>query len=273
MFKIITRNDCNFDSVIDSVETEKNIFKELLKNNDILPDNFGYVGIPLAFSINTKGLQYTQQIIDDIERKYPNFKKVFVCQHIWVSKLNFYNNVVFTPHSLLEDNYKCIPHFNGIITENDYISDIVNKYIFSFYGAFGTHPIRNQLYQFNSVNTPIIDTGEWHYYKSSSEREKQENVYKSMICNTIFNICPQGTGVSTIRLYESMAAGTIPVVLNNVKVPEEIRKFCIYTSIDKLKEDIQNYPHDIMNASKEIHKFYWKHLANDAVIRYIISNV
>lgn len=271
MFKILTFDDM-FNRVTDMVKTEQNIFELLFKEKNRLSENFGYIGVPIADNINKFGVPNTQKIINDIENKFSNFKKIYVCQHIHVNLLNFYNNTVFTPHSLNSDKRIVIPHYNALIRESEFIPAEKRKYRFSFFGAFNSHPVRGQLMQFNSVDTPVMDTGAWHYYKTESEREKFKNSYIDNLCQTVFSLCPEGTGVSTIRLYESMASGSIPVLFNDVKVPEIVEPYCLRTTVNTLEQDLNNFS-DVNDKCQKLHEIYWKNLSNDMMMEYILKNV
>lgn len=271
MFKVIALSS-RFDDVNDLVKTEQNIFELFLLNKDLVPDNFGYVGIPVADSINKKGLSFIQNIINDIENKFANFKKIYICQHIHVNKLNFFDNIVFTPHTLKCDKNKVIPHYNSLIEKNHYIPLEKRKFKFSFFGAFNSHHSRSDLKIYNSTYTPIIDTGAWHYYKNEKERNEFKNSYIQNLSNTIFSLCPEGTGVSTIRLYETMASGCIPVLFNDVKVPESIENLCLRTSVDSLLKDIDSFS-DIEEKCKKIYEIYWNTLSNERMFEYIVNNV
>lgn len=272
MFKILSTTTMGFESVTDYVKTEQNVFDLMIQNNIKLPDNFGYIGIPLADNINKYGIGYTQNIIDCIQDKYPDLIKKYICQHIHAPLLNFYNNIVFTPHTLVKDSYRCIPHYNNLIKKEDFISVEKRKYKFSFFGAYNSHPIRKELELYNSQNCPIVDTGSWHYYKDDVSREIQEKSYIDNLTNTVFNLCPQGTGSSTIRLYEAMACGSIPVIFNDIKIPDCVKDLCLRTTIDNLQKDIDNFS-DTENKCQQIYENYWKKLSNNAIFEYILDNV
>jgi len=273
MFKIVTISKNGFGEVSDEVKTEQNVFDLLVKNNKILPEDLGYVGIPLADNINNRGIRYTQSLINDVQNKFPNFKKIYICQHIKVNELNFYDNTVFTPHVLNSQNHLCIPHYNSVIKQDDYIEPQKRKYKFSFFGAFNSHITRKQLAVYNTDDTPVVDTGTWHYYKSPNDKEKFKKDYVNNLTNTVFSLCPEGTGVSTIRLFESMACGSIPVLFNDVKVPECIREYCIYSKIESLQDDLKNIENKIDEYSKNLYKIYWDRLENEKILEYILDNV
>ena len=46
--------------------------------------------------------------------------------------------------------------------------------------------------------------------------------YNRMMASSVFSLCPSGAGPNTLRLWESLGAGTIPVVLSDDYEPPEI---------------------------------------------------
>ena len=210
--KIINHDILSKEKYFDPVKTEQNIQESLFSILDDLPNDLNYVNIPIAQTINKYGVHVAQQVIDDIEAKYKGVKK-FVCQHILVNKLNFYDNIVFTPHAIFSDNRICIPHYNSFFDRDDAIDYNKRKYKTSFIGSTSTHTIRKELFELNNNKDIIVrDTGNWFYEKTSNDRGKYSNKFKEYLLNSKLSLCPQGTGPSTIRLYESMAVGSIPII-------------------------------------------------------------
>lgn len=246
-----------FDQVEDQVKTEQTVYEKLSQHGNEFK-HLNYVALPLVHLLNTKDLQYTQRVIDIIEKKRPG-KKTYVCQHIYVRFLNFYNNTVYTPHATSQDNYRVIPHYNPCVVKDNYIHPDKRIYNFSFIGAFKTHPIRKELSKVNLSNTVIRDTGDWHFYKK--DRREQTKQYVDILCNTKYALCPPGTGPSTIRLYEAMAAGCVPIVFNDVKVPDIIADHVIRVTNLQQLASISTDIHD--DTCENIYKIYWKHLSND----------
>jgi len=267
--KIINYEPLSSEPYVDMVKTEENIRDNILKNIDSLPVEFNYVNIPIAQTINKYGVGRIQQVIDDIEQKYPVTKR-YVCQHILVDKINFYNNTIFTPHTLQQDAKICIPHYNNVITKNNFINPEKRKYKTTFIGSCNTHPIRKQLFEINNDRGIIIrDTGSWFYEKSKLEREKYSNKYVEFLCNSLVGLCPPGTGPSTIRLYEAMAAGVIPVVFNSVKVPPRFEQFVI--RINNV-EDFKDLEIDsLVKKSRDLYKLYWSNLSSTEVYKLLIT--
>lgn len=273
MFDILELEGHTFDNVSDPVKTEQNVYELFIKNQQYLPENFGYIALPLADLINKKGVPYVQHLLDSVEKAYPNFKKVYVCQHILVPYLNFYDNTVFTPHTLRGDKAICIPHYNSLITRDHFIPVNERKYLYSFVGCFNTHPLRSQLTVFHGDSSPILDTGIWHYQKAQEQRGAFQESYINILCHTKFNLCPPGTGVSTIRLFEILAAGSVPVIFNDIKLPEEVEQYCLRTSLDNLLTDIESAVDSLHKNCEAIHTAYWRSLCNHEMFNYILKHV
>lgn len=268
--KIINVNEFNFEQVADPVATESSVYKGLLENQKHLPSDLNYVCLPIADLINTKGLQYTQFVIDQIEKQVPE-SKIYVCQHIWVKNLNFYNNTVYTPHSLIDDDLHVIPHYNPCIDRDDYIPLENRVYDYTFIGAYKTHKLRPQLATLhNDSNIIVEDTGDWHFYKDNNSRDEFKLKYKNTLLNSRVALCPPGTGVSTIRLYEAMAGGVVPVVFNSVKVPGSVKDHIIRIDNVNNIHDIDLESNSLADKSAELHSIYWSDLCNDRLFSFVI---
>tara|TARA_R100000664_G_scaffold34234_1_gene55434 strand:+ start:1922 stop:2734 length:813 start_codon:yes stop_codon:yes gene_type:complete len=269
--KIINHDILSKEKYFDPVKTEQNIQESLINVINDLPNNFNYVNIPLAQTINKYGIHVAQQAIDDIEKKYNGVKK-FVCQHILVNKLNFYDNIVFTPHAIFSDNRICIPHYNNFFDRKDAIDYNKRKYKTSFIGSSSTHNIRKELFELNNNNDIIVrDTGNWFYEKPSNDRGKYSNKFKEYLLSSKLSLCPQGTGPSTIRLYESMAVGSIPIIFNDVKVPTGFEKYVIrLNSVNQVNDlNAEKY----IDLSKSLHIDYWNKISNYNVYKILINHV
>lgn len=260
-----------FDEVDDPVKTEELIYHQL-KNIDL---KIPYVALPIAYTINKFGLIETQKIINEIEIKYP-FKKLFVCQHILVNKLNFKNNIVFTPHTEKNDNFFFIPHFNPNYYEKPNIKKIEErKYKMSFLGDFNTHKTREMLKKINSEEILVEETGNWFFYKPKEEQIIFKQLYTEILNDSKISLCPRGTGPSTIRLFESMSVGSIPMIFNNLKLPSEIENSIFKINIYDLLLGKFNLPNnkELQNMSDFLLEYYWDYLSNENLYKTIINQI
>ena len=273
--KIITVDGHDFADDPDQIATESSVYEGLLANIDLLSPELNYVALPMNKLVNTRGIEYYQDIIDKLEKEFPVVKK-YVCQHICVNincsnkRFNFYDNIVYTPHTLLDDDYRVVPHYNACINKDDYVPYTDRQYDFSFRGTYGTHELRPQLGKLhNGDNVIVQDTGRWHFFKPVKYKNRYKNSYKSILGNSKFALCPPGTGVSTLRLYEAMAAGAFPIVFNTVKVPKIVEDYVIrLNSIDDLDQDklLSTFTAE---QSLDLHSIYWDNLSNDKLFSFI----
>ena len=75
----------------------------------------------------------------------------------------------------------------------------------------------------------IQNTGDWHFnsivYNSKQNRKLEENkteqhlskteTYNNILMNSRFSLAPSGSGPNSIRFWESLAVGSIPVLLSD----------------------------------------------------------
>jgi len=207
----------NFREVTDPVQTEEMIHIQLVRESSEIPADYTYVAMPLAWSINHHGAQQTQKQIDEVCRDNPDEKLFFVCQHILVNRLTFHGNLVFTPHATVLDSFIPIPHYSCTYNQRWARPWEEREYTFSFMGSFHTHPVRRKLYEHfkNRKDCLVIDTGPWHFESSHQKQQENSQKYIEIMGNTKYSLCPRGSGPSTIRIWESMAMGSKPVILSD----------------------------------------------------------
>jgi hypothetical protein len=91
--------------------------------------------------------------------------------------------------------------------------------------------IRKKILSFkNNSKVFIKNTNEWHFQKDvyneqvlnkgKNDYEKKiqnENtdIYNNVLINSTFSLCPVGAGPNTIRLWESLGYGSIPILIGN----------------------------------------------------------
>lgn len=106
------------------------------------------------------------------------------------------------------------------------VSPSKNKDIkYSFMGTAVTCPeVRRKVFDMkHSEESKIIEYESWGYSKNIDEEEKKRRTarFKSILGASRFSLCPRGEGPQTIRFYESLKAGAIPVVISdNATFPE-----------------------------------------------------
>jgi hypothetical protein len=265
----------NFDSCQDPIKTEETIFNQLVENQNNHDLNFTYVAFPICDSINKSGLAATQKIIDKIcqEQNSKKETKFFVCQHILVDKLNFYNNLVFTPHATKLNSFIPIPHFSY-----NYNEDLIKpweerEYTFSFAGSFVTHPVRKRIYELlkDRKDCFVQNTGNWHFENTPAQQKENSLNYIKLLGNTKFSLCPRGTGPASIRIWESLLMESHPVVISDfLKMPLEY--YLEKTPWSRLPESLKNINN--INKKIDLNLFNNKNLFNNEnLYKTIILNL
>tara|TARA_R110000824_G_scaffold27618_1_gene93668 strand:- start:11452 stop:12357 length:906 start_codon:yes stop_codon:yes gene_type:complete len=256
--------------------------KQFCKQNN-LDENF--IGFPWATVIDKKiNLNEIYDFIStniDLEKKYYTS-----CQHIFFRSLkNIFEalsiNLVYSPHKIINEDklgdIDLLPcplyavnieddHRNSAF-KNINLSSNKRDLLFSFYGGYqGGYltDIRPKIFQLPSSNDYIVkNTGDWHFNESvynplqnnmgelneSEGRRSNTETYNQLLIRSRFSLCPSGSGPNSIRLWESLGAGSIPVLLaDTLQLPKnELWE----RSILRMKEcDIQSIP-DILRGIGE----------------------
>jgi hypothetical protein len=172
-----------------------------------------------------------------------------VCQHIrwrnleeWLPKLGItdlwishkekglddFTGVKLHPWTLYAVNYRDKSRSKGLV-----FKPIDQKKTFaSFIGAHMKHyptDVRLRLNDLKDLPGYVIEIKDlWHFNKVvynyqvfGQEKEKHSiqvddvERYNEVISDSIFSLCPAGAGPNTLRLWESLAVGAIPVVISD----------------------------------------------------------
>ncbi|HEV2551866.1 MAG TPA: exostosin family protein [Stellaceae bacterium] len=86
------------------------------------------------------------------------------------------------------------------------------RFLYSFLGRASTHPLRRQILQLSSPSTPCFDVDEAEARIPNFDRVKS---YNRLLRESLFVLCPRGIGASSVRLFEAMRAGRVPVIISD----------------------------------------------------------
>jgi len=97
------------------------------------------------------------------------------------------------------------------------------QYLYSFVGQKSTHPLRKQIFQLEHPDQYVFDTSAyWPYAElSDEEQDELEQRYVDVAHQSRFILCPRGRGASSIRLFETLRMGRVPVIISDAWVPPE----------------------------------------------------
>jgi len=87
--------------------------------------------------------------------------------------------------------------------------------LYSFVGC-ATHPCREPIFSLpDRPDALVIRRGDWHFYLTDQMQAGEKEEYQTILSRSRFSLCPRGTGPSTIRFWESLQAGAIPVLISD----------------------------------------------------------
>lgn len=88
--------------------------------------------------------------------------------------------------------------------------------LFSFAGQLRNHPSRQALAGLNDSAGEIVDTsGQYIFRLPAEQRVLLQERYRQQVARSKFVLCPRGVGCSSYRLFETLAAGRVPVIISD----------------------------------------------------------
>jgi Exostosin family len=97
----------------------------------------------------------------------------------------------------------------------------VRSLLFSFLGR-DSHPVRKELFacRFDRSDVIVENTAAYKHWRAGDEQtELFQRRYAEVSASSMFMVCPRGVGVSSIRLFEAMELGCVPVIVSDHWVP------------------------------------------------------
>jgi len=87
---------------------------------------------------------------------------------------------------------------------------------YSFIGMSATHPIREKLFKIpKAKNAFLKNRKHWHFCLNEKAKKRYQAEYKYVLAFSRFSLCPRGVGAGSIRFWESLKAGAIPVIIGD----------------------------------------------------------
>ena len=222
--------------------------KEFYDQNKSNPSYFPF---PWATMID-KGY-HPNDIYNVLTRMFQFNKPLFTCcQHIHFRTLkqlwiDLGIVLVYTSHKVIKEDYlgniRLAPcplyainiedkKRNQIFKNKDFVN-LKRKYLYSFMGGYQPihylTSIRQHIFKLKGrhKNSLIINTGDWHFNcdvyggKQNVKGELNENkthkdktqFYNTTLLQSRYTLTPSGSGPNSIRFWEALAVGSIPVLL------------------------------------------------------------
>ena len=149
--------------------------------------------------------------------------------------------------------------------------------LFSFI-ASPTASCREPLFRLAHPDAIVEKVRRFTFYDSTSlDFEARRFRFRSILARSRFVLCPRGRGTSSIRLYETLAAGRVPVIISDDSVPPpgpDWNQICIRWpegATGGLIEMIQAHDHEWAKMSTAARSAYREHFAPDSNFHHIVS--
>lgn len=236
-------------------KTEKHAFENLRSSGAAFPHDSIYFVFPWAtlidlLQVNGNRLWELQAKLDFFVPELKKHKRVItVCQHIWFKKYLYIFEAagvtdVFASHATPDDykynhsrSVKFYPFQLYPVQKIERIKPVEQrKYLYSFVGAKSgdgyLSKARDWIFTHlkNKDDVFIRIRDGWHYDKivynkqikninltpeESAAMSHHEEEYLNVLSDSVFALCPSGTGPNSIRLWEAIESGVIPVVISD----------------------------------------------------------
>ena len=152
--------------------------------------------------------------------------------------------------------------FNSEFKDVDFVN-LERPHLYSFKGGWNQaymSTIRPRLFEMSHPDTAVVENiGGWHFenvvYSSKQTKQGELNMtkkdkkrtqdYNKLLLQSRFSLCPSGSGPNSVRLWESLACGSIPVLLSDtLELPEH--ELWEQTIVRVNEKDVAKLP-DILN--------------------------
>lgn len=270
-------------------KTELWAYENLLENSK--PDPFTqYICFPWASLVDYLDHNpiKAKDLLQALSQKPPKMaiKVVTYCQHIYALKLLPYFKKLGITDIYWSHKIKGQDEIEGIKLHPYSLYPVMHykrnqpyknkplkerKYLYSFIGSYqpGLYlsEVRKWIFDLpKRDDAVVIERSEWHFEQdvyhnqlfgeSETEtkkriREQQEKEYIEVMEETVFCLCPSGSGPNSIRLWEAIEFGCIPVIFGNSL---DLIKSNIKTPTIKFEENESSLKETFVNTLKYNYK-------------------
>jgi hypothetical protein len=231
-------------------KTEKWVW-ERLKQEKITFNNINIICFPWATLIDLiergKALRANELLEKLKELRLSDRRRVTFCQHVKALKYGYLFklikiNVLYWSHKRIDEDIfdgieiKPLPLYPVINSDESSAARInLPLYEYSFIGAYDTGcyltDIRRKIFSYiHPESAYVIRREKWHYedavYGEQIERnpltaevvkrmDDESRIYRETMLNSIFCLCPSGSGPNSIRFWEALSLGVMPILLSD----------------------------------------------------------
>jgi hypothetical protein len=124
------------------------------------------------------------------------------------------------PNQAYRRSYHYIARRRAAAFPGDIPIDVPRRSLFSFRGDVGTHNLRRRIMALRHAEADLINlSGSLGDSMPELERESFHQEYLRSILEAHFVLCPRGLGPTSMRLFEAMQLGRVPVIIGDTWKP------------------------------------------------------
>jgi hypothetical protein len=206
--------------------TEHECFKQL-------KDYGNYIAVPWTQILNSHWLRFPGNkgrdfYLRELSRyKVTTNNNFTVCQHdSYRLLIDYYKHLNITKvFSTSHDSTFNIKDIDIIpisfAFDVNFSSTVKKDILVSFVGSATTHPLR-QVMKDRITGDNFIYRDSYHIDSDiNKEKSAEENEYKDILERSRYSLCPRGSVPSSVRFWESLSAGAIPIIISdNFTLPQ-----------------------------------------------------
>jgi hypothetical protein len=171
-----------------------------------------------------------------------NLDRVFVYNETDNPSSSYRGLYVSMPKPLFDTERHVSTIYWGIRDHDECRSDVKRNGV-GFRGDCRTHPVRAKLHMLKSMGFDIFDTSRPETLSLS------HNEFIEELASYQYYLCPRGHGTASIRMFECMAIGTVPIVVSdNYVFPRNITNGYNCIQIPEKSIGLLNIPLDASNV-------------------------
>jgi len=242
-----------------------------------------YIYIPIqwtSFHINNdygKNIEPLQNYCNSIVEKYPNKKFFTIVQYDGGTLVEIDNCTIFGCSGDFDSplgknsRYEPIP----LLSDPHQIILAENKKYKVGYAGWDTHPIRSVMYE----TLHELDG----YRLERNLCQNKTEIFKDILSNSIFALCPRGYGPASYRMYEAIQFGCIPIYISDefwLPFSDKIDwdKLCVLIKEDEI-ETISEKVNTLLETKEYLNmisygkEVYEKYLTWDGCLNTIVDYI
>jgi hypothetical protein len=159
-------------------------------------------------------------------------------------------------------------------------AEVEKRYLFSFIGR-QSHPIRSKVFNLAFERSDILveDSSNYDFFSKLTDRRlDRQKYYFEKLIQSKFSLCPRGSGANSLRLFESMKLGVVPVIISDRWIPPRGIKWTDFSIIVKEKNihDLEKIIVSFESSYKEMgsmaRKAYEENFGKDTYFNFIVDN-